>query len=78
MTQPRTIEGREQTKFVESKKRPKNSSTEVELSVDPYTKLLTQLKQLELCNIDIKTLPLLKNNRGFVITLNDGSLIYTE
>jgi hypothetical protein len=78
MTQPKTIEGREYTKFVESKKRPQSSSVEVELSVDPYGKTQSQLKQIELCNIDIKTLPLLVNNRGFVITLNNGSLIYTE
>tara|TARA_R110002096_G_scaffold25124_1_gene78883 strand:- start:645 stop:881 length:237 start_codon:yes stop_codon:yes gene_type:complete len=78
MNQPKTIEGRELKKFVPSKKRDNSSSVEVELSVDPYGKVQSQLKQLELCGTDIKTLPLLKNNRGFLISLNDGSFIYTE
>jgi hypothetical protein len=78
MAQSKTIENREHSKFVESKKRSAHSSVEVELSVDPYGKVQSQLKQLELCSIDIKSLPLLKNNRGFVVSLNDGSLVYTE
>jgi hypothetical protein len=66
--------------FVESVRRgPNFSAQEVFIgNYTPYEKVLSQLKQLELCNIDIKTLPLLVNNRGFVVVLNNGSLIYTE
>jgi hypothetical protein len=36
------------------------------------------LDELKCRGVDISTLPLLVNNRGISISLNDGSLIYTE
>ncbi len=75
----RNLKDNEGTKFVESTKRPNHAAVEVVMGEHtPYGKVQAQLKQLELCNIDIKTLPLLINDRGFVVTLNDGSFIYTE
>ena len=77
MAFPKSLQDREIKKFIESPTRKGMTAIET-TSLDPYGKVASQLKQLELCDIDIKTLPLLVNNRGFLVTLNDGAFIYTE
>jgi len=47
-------------------------------ATDRYNKKIAQLKEYSIRGIDINSLPILKNNRGMSLMLNDGSLIYTE
>ena len=46
--------------------------------IDTYAKKDVLLDEMEKRGLDINTLPLLVNNINITITLNDGSLIYTE
>ena len=45
---------------------------------DKYNKKISQLTDWSLCGVDTSAIGLLKNKRCITITLNDGTLIYTE
>lgn len=48
------------------------------LTHDRYNKKNSQLNELNNNGVDLNNINLLRNSRGITITLNDGSLIYTE
>jgi len=47
-------------------------------ALETYSHKIAQFDELALRGVDITTLPLLVNSRNISITLNDGTLIFTE